>query len=35
MNSIAIDLNTINSGIYFVEIETEEKKSVRKLQLIK
>lgn len=34
-NTKTIDLTNLNNGIYFVEIETEGKKSVRKLQVIK
>lgn len=34
-HSTIIDLSVFNNGIYFVEIETDGKKSVRKLQVIK
>ena len=33
--SKTIDLSSLNNGVYFVEIKTEGKKSVRKLQVIK
>lgn len=34
-NSTIVDLSSLNNGIYFVEIETDGKKSIRKLQVIK
>ena len=34
-NSLIVELNKINNGVYFVEIETNGKKSIRKLQVIK